>query len=189
MSKCFYLVALDLNLSIQTWLCKSLNEMLIVCFRPLHHRHVPQVPPRALCVRVLPQATQQGHVQRAKRQTILPLLFWKAFRVGLKFSKPVDAASCTILCFFLNLLFIILWFFYLFLMIYVYIPKSCLSSRLLLLFSKLPPQGFCNPGHARSTKICLNFDRWFSLKSVSLLSALFGTLLIRLILHNYNQLL
>lgn len=48
----------------------------------------------------------------------------------------------------------------------------------LLLFSQLPPQGFCNPGHARSTKICLNFDRWFSLKSVSLLSALFGTLLI-----------
>lgn len=48
---------------------------------PLHHRHVQEVPPGALCLRLLPEATKQGHVQGAERQTVLPRLLHQAVQL------------------------------------------------------------------------------------------------------------
>lgn len=53
-------------------------------FRSLHNGHVPQIPSRALCVRVLSEATEQGYLQGTKRQTILPWLLWQALRINMR---------------------------------------------------------------------------------------------------------
>lgn len=58
---------------------RSLTELL--CCRSLHHRHVQEVPPGALCLLVLPQATQQGHLQGAERQALLPRVLRQALRL------------------------------------------------------------------------------------------------------------
>ena len=40
----------------------------------LRDSHAPQVPPRALCLHVLPATAQQGHVQGTEQQALLPAL-------------------------------------------------------------------------------------------------------------------
>jgi len=40
----------------------------------LCHSHVPQVPPGALCLHVLPTPAQQGHIQGAEQQAVLPAM-------------------------------------------------------------------------------------------------------------------
>lgn len=52
--------------------------------RPVHHSHVQEVPPRALCVRLLLKTAQQGHLQRTKRQAVLSFVFWKAVRMNTR---------------------------------------------------------------------------------------------------------
>jgi len=44
-------------------------------YRPLRDGHVPQVPPGTLCLHVLPEPAQQGHVQRTEQQAVLPAVF------------------------------------------------------------------------------------------------------------------
>lgn len=58
--------------------------------RALHHCHVPQIPSRTLRLFVLPETAQQRHIQRAKRQTLLPCLFRQTFRLRwpCAFPKP-----------------------------------------------------------------------------------------------------
>jgi len=51
-------------------------------YRSLHNGDVPQIPSRALCMRVLPEAAEQGHVQRAERQALLPRLLREALRIN-----------------------------------------------------------------------------------------------------------
>lgn len=53
----------------------------LLCCRSLHHRHVQEVPPGALRLLVLPQATQQGHLQGAERQALLPRVLRQALRL------------------------------------------------------------------------------------------------------------
>jgi len=51
-------------------------------YRSVHHSNVPQVPPRALHVLLLPEAAQQGHLQGAERQALLPWLLREALQLG-----------------------------------------------------------------------------------------------------------
>lgn len=48
----------------------------------MHHCHVPQVSPRALHVLVLSEATQQGDLQGAERQALLPRLLREALQLS-----------------------------------------------------------------------------------------------------------
>jgi len=50
--------------------------------RSVHHGNVPQVPPRALHLLLLPEAAQQGHLQGAERQALLPWLLREAVQLG-----------------------------------------------------------------------------------------------------------
>lgn len=50
----------------------AVRRMLEADHRTVHHGHVQEVPSRAFCVRLLPEATEQGNVQGAERQAILP---------------------------------------------------------------------------------------------------------------------
>lgn len=52
--------------------------------RPLYHSYGQEVPPRALCVCVLPQTAQQGHLQRSERQAVLPRLLRQTLQLGCK---------------------------------------------------------------------------------------------------------
>lgn len=54
----------------------------LFAFRSLHNSHVPQIPSRALRVRVLPETAEQGYLQGAKRQTVLPWLLRQALRMN-----------------------------------------------------------------------------------------------------------
>ena len=49
--------------------------------RTLHHRHVQKVSPRAFRLLILSQATQQRHLQRARRQALLSRLLRQIIRV------------------------------------------------------------------------------------------------------------
>lgn len=48
----------------------------------LHNGNVPQIPSRALRMRVLLETVEQGHVQGTKRQALLPWLFREALRIN-----------------------------------------------------------------------------------------------------------
>jgi len=48
---------------------------------PLHHGHGQEVPPGALCVRLLPEAAQQRLLQGAERQAVLPGLLRQALQL------------------------------------------------------------------------------------------------------------
>lgn len=66
---------------------KIFNVILICLFfiafcRSLHNSNVPQIPSRALRVRVLPETVEQRHVQGAKRQALLPWLLRQALRIN-----------------------------------------------------------------------------------------------------------
>lgn len=61
--------------------------------RPVHNGHVQEVPPGAFRVRLLPETAQQGNVQRAKRETVLPFVFREAVRIdrrGRCATPPAD---------------------------------------------------------------------------------------------------
>lgn len=71
-------------------------NMILICFflhfvlfcRSLHNSNVPQIPSRALRVCILPKTIEQGHVQGAKRQALLPWLLWQTLRINnLYFSE------------------------------------------------------------------------------------------------------
>ena len=49
-------------------------------FRSMHHGDGQEVPSRALCLRLLPQAAQQRNIQRAKREAVLPPVLRQALR-------------------------------------------------------------------------------------------------------------
>lgn len=55
---------------------------------PLHHRHGQEVPPGALCLCLLPQAAEQGHLQGAERQALLPELLPQALLLGVPSLAP-----------------------------------------------------------------------------------------------------
>lgn len=59
--------------------------------RSLYHRHGQEVPPRALCLCLLPQAAQQGHLQGAERQALLPELLCEALLLGRPHHPPRPA--------------------------------------------------------------------------------------------------
>jgi len=63
------------------------TQDLLMCsffflFRSVHNSDVPEIPSRALCVRVLSEAIEQRHIQGTKWQAILPRLLWKALRIN-----------------------------------------------------------------------------------------------------------
>jgi hypothetical protein len=43
--------------------------------RSVHHGHVQEVSPGTLCLLLLPETVEEGHVQRARRQAVLPRMF------------------------------------------------------------------------------------------------------------------
>ena len=47
----------------------------------MHHGHAPEVPPRALCVLLLPEAAQQRHLQRGLGEALLQGVLHQALRV------------------------------------------------------------------------------------------------------------
>lgn len=51
-------------------------------YRSLHHCYVPQVPSGTLCLLVLPEATEQGHLQGAERQALLPWMLRQTLRLS-----------------------------------------------------------------------------------------------------------
>lgn len=57
----------------------------------LYHRHGQEVPPRALRLCLLPQAAQQGHLQGAERQALLPELLCEALLLGHSHHPPQPA--------------------------------------------------------------------------------------------------
>ena len=66
--------------------------------RSLRDGHVPQVPPRALRLHVLPAPAQQGHLQGAEQQAVLPAVFspsvqLRAFTLPSRLSPPVVCAK------------------------------------------------------------------------------------------------
>ena len=52
---------------------------------PLHHSHAPEVPPRALCVLVLPEAAEQRHLQGGLGEALLQGVLHQALRVEEEF--------------------------------------------------------------------------------------------------------
>lgn len=63
--------------------------MELLCCRSLHHCHVQEVPPGALCLLILPQATQQGNLQGAERQAILPRVLRQVVRLRKRIVRVV----------------------------------------------------------------------------------------------------
>ena len=59
----------------------------------VHHGHGQEVAPGALHLCLLPQATQQGHLQGAPPQPLLPALLHQALRLGCP--VPVFSSTCT----------------------------------------------------------------------------------------------
>ena len=52
--------------------------------RSLHHGDVQEVSPGTLCLLLLPETVEEGHVQRARRQAVLPRVFRAPFRMKNK---------------------------------------------------------------------------------------------------------
>jgi len=50
--------------------------------RSVHHGHVPQISPGALCVLLLSATVEEGHVQRTQRQALLPRLLREIVRLN-----------------------------------------------------------------------------------------------------------
>lgn len=62
-------------------------------YRTLHNGHVQEIPPRTFCVRFLFEATEQGNVQGAKRQTLLPWMLRQAIWLVGKISTHLNQLS------------------------------------------------------------------------------------------------
>ena len=70
----------------------ALRQLREADHRPLHHGDAQEVPPGALRVRVLPQAAQQGHVQGAEREALLPSVLREAVRLSRVLSRALSRA-------------------------------------------------------------------------------------------------
>jgi hypothetical protein len=51
--------------------------------RSLHHCHVQEISPGTLCLLLLPETVEKGHVQRARRQALLSRMFRAPFRMNI----------------------------------------------------------------------------------------------------------
>ena len=54
----------------------------------MYNGHVPQVPSGALRLLLLPETAEEGHLQRAGRQTLLPRLFRPPLRLNFEPPPP-----------------------------------------------------------------------------------------------------
>ncbi len=65
---------------------------------PLHHSHGQEVSSWAFCLCLLSQAAQQGHLQRAKRQALLPGLLHQALQLERCLTDWVCVCVCKFAC-------------------------------------------------------------------------------------------
>ena len=61
----------------------------------MHHGHVPQVPPRALHLLLLSAAAEQGYLQGAERQALLPRLLRETLQLDRRTPSSRRGHACT----------------------------------------------------------------------------------------------